>query len=624
MGGSDLSGSDLLRGLDRQQGASGHVSRGSRTCAGGRGGGSAASQCRRFDGQWASAADAEHMATILGVTMHWTDGPTDQLRPLGFTSFECDVFDQTLTAQLGADGKLRWSDGDIWVRVADPEPLRSPDLATAAKDKGNEAFKANNFKKAIKHYTDAIGVDPSDHIFYSNRSACYASLGQYREALEDGEKCVKLAPDWAKGYTRKGLAEFGLGKYEDAAETYKAGMKLSPDDPTFKEGMRNAFDAMYAVPQSQGYGDPVQWDMHRPRTPSPPREAKEEHKQEEPPPDLRTPEQKEADGFKHRGNEFYKVKQFEQALEMYRYAIEKEPNDMTYHNNMCAVYVEMGEEYFPKVLEICNDLITRRYEINSLNPGGAAFEKVAKVFARIAGVYEKSKQYDEAIEYYRKALTEDNSRQTRNALREVERKKEKWEKESYIDHATAEVHREQGNELFKQQDWKGAKEEYDEAIRRNPTDARLYSNRAAALTNLCAHPEALRDLGECLKLDPTFVKAYSRKAVAHYCMKEYHKALQAYEQGLRISPDSEECLKGREQVMNKIQEASRSDDIDEEQIQHAMADPEIQQILKDPQIDLLLRQMGENPALAEEAIRSDARLQEAVAKLTASGIIRNR
>merc|ERR1711972_66590 len=192
-------------------------------------------------------------------------------------------------------------------------------------------------------------------------------------------------------------------------------------------------------------------------------------------------------------------------------------------------WIEMGEEYYDKVMETCKDLIDRRFEINGANPGGASFEKVAKVYNRMASICEKRKNFDQAIEYYNKALTEDNNRQTRNALRELERAKDKFERESYIDPAKAEKHREKGNEFFKSQNWAEAKKEYDEGIRRNPKDPKLYSNRAAALTKLLAYPDALKDLDECLKLDPTFVKAYSRKGAAHFWMKEYNKALQAYD-----------------------------------------------------------------------------------------------
>ncbi|CAE7231944.1 unnamed protein product [Symbiodinium sp. CCMP2456] len=222
--------------------------------------------------------------------------------------------------------------------------------------------------------------------------------------------------------------------------------------------------------------------QHPNERPSPAPKKKEEPKKEEAPPearprescersvkleseDLRSPEQKEADDWKTKGNELYKKKQFKEALEMYDKAIAVVPDDITYHNNRNAVLIEMGAEHFDKVIKSCQDLIDRRYEINSANPGGASFEKVAKVFQRMASVYEKQNKYDDAIAMYNKALTEDNNRSTRNSLRECERAKEKHEKEAYLDPAKsakreetgsermkvrqAEEHREKGNEFFK-------------------------------------------------------------------------------------------------------------------------------------------------------------------------------
>merc|ERR1719393_63049 len=228
----------------------------------------------------------------------------------------------------------------------------------------------------------------------------------------------------------------------------------------------------------------------------PPAAKKEEPKVEE---DLRSPETKAADEFKAKGNELYKKKEFEKALAEYDKAIEAQPNDITYHNNKCAVWIEMGEGYYDKVSEPCDDLLARRYEMNSANPGGASFEKVAKVYCRKSAVFEKRKKFDEAIELLDKALCEDNSRQTRNHKRDLERAKEKAEKDAYLDPAKAEEANERAKEAFKANDWATAKREYDEAVARNPTDPKLYSNRAAALTKLMAYPDALRDLDECLK-----------------------------------------------------------------------------------------------------------------------------
>lgn len=55
-----------------------------------------------------------------------------------------------------------------------------------------------DFQEAIKYFSEAIKLDPSNHVLYSNRSAAYASLKNYNDALKDAEKTVELKPDWAK------------------------------------------------------------------------------------------------------------------------------------------------------------------------------------------------------------------------------------------------------------------------------------------------------------------------------------------------------------------------------------------------------------------------------------------
>jgi len=52
---------------------------------------------------------------------------------------------------------------------------------------------------------------------------------------------------------------------------------------------------------------------------------------------------------------------------------------------------------------------------------------------------------------------------------------------------------------------------------------------------------ALKDADKCISMDPKFVKAYARKGNCHHMMKEYHKAMKAFDDGLKIDPNNADC-----------------------------------------------------------------------------------
>ena len=80
----------------------------------------------------------------------------------------------------------------------------------------------------MEHFTKAAAIDPTNHVFYSNRSAAYAGLGAFDNALLDAERTVSYKPDWPKGFSRKGAALYGLKRFNDAIEAYEAGIAIDP------------------------------------------------------------------------------------------------------------------------------------------------------------------------------------------------------------------------------------------------------------------------------------------------------------------------------------------------------------------------------------------------------------
>ncbi|KAA0195646.1 hypothetical protein HAZT_HAZT005805 [Hyalella azteca] len=60
------------------------------------------------------------------------------------------------------------------------------------------ACQAGDFDTAVALYTEAIALDPQNHILYSNRSAAHIKLQQFQKALQDATKARDLNPKWPK------------------------------------------------------------------------------------------------------------------------------------------------------------------------------------------------------------------------------------------------------------------------------------------------------------------------------------------------------------------------------------------------------------------------------------------
>ena len=74
----------------------------------------------------------------------------------------------------------------------------NPSLFLDKVRQSNEAIHAGDYIKAIALYSEAIGLDPNNHILYSNRSAAHSKLGHHDKALEDARKARELNPTWSK------------------------------------------------------------------------------------------------------------------------------------------------------------------------------------------------------------------------------------------------------------------------------------------------------------------------------------------------------------------------------------------------------------------------------------------
>ncbi|KAK7528417.1 uncharacterized protein IWZ02DRAFT_9942 [Phyllosticta citriasiana] len=125
-------------------------------------------------------------------------------------------------------------------------------MADALKAEGNKLFAEKKFPEAIDKFTQAIELDPQNHVLYSNRSGCFASMKDFEHAYQDAEKTTELKPDWAKGWSRKGSALHGKGDLVNAVDAFEHALKLEPTNAQAKSGL----DAVKRAIENEERNDP--------------------------------------------------------------------------------------------------------------------------------------------------------------------------------------------------------------------------------------------------------------------------------------------------------------------------------------------------------------------------------
>lgn len=360
-----------------------------------------------------------------------------------------------------------------------------------------------------------------------------------------------------------------------------------------------------------------------PSSPPTSKSEKKEEKPEEEPKDEEMPSEdelnkKEALKIKDLGNASYKARKFDEALEHYAKAWELDSTNVSILTNKAAVYFEMGN--FDECIKTCEEAIEVGREYR------ADYKLIAKALGRIGTAYVKQDKLPEAIKYYGKSLAEHRTPDILAKLKEAEKAKAKADKEAYRDVALSAEARDRGNALFKNSDFAGAVKEYTEAIKRDDTDPRAYSNRAACYTKLMAINEALKDCETCIQLDPKFVKGYIRKAAIQLLKKEYDESLETCQLAKEADVEHKHTVEIDQQLNRVYTEMSRGPvrregETEEETLKRAQQDPEVQRIMGDPAMRSILQQMQEDPRAAQDHLKNP-KVAANIRKLVAAGIIR--
>ncbi|KAJ7979993.1 Hsp70-hsp90 organizing protein 1 [Quillaja saponaria] len=122
--------------------------------------------------------------------------------------------------------------------------------------------------------------------------------------------------------------------------------------------------------------------------------------------------------------------------------------------------------------------------------------------------------------------------------------------------------KDKGNEFFKAGNYLKAAALYTQAIKQDPSNPTLYSNRAAAFLQLAKLNKALVDAETTITLKPQWEKGHFRKGCVLEAMERYDDALAAFQMALQNNPQSQEVSRKIKKINQLVRDKKRAQEVE--------------------------------------------------------------
>lgn len=113
------------------------------------------------------------------------------------------------------------------------EALATPEVsdfvqASIYSDRGVAKWRMKQTKEAIDDFNKAIQLAPENATAYNNRGNALMDLGHPEEAIKDFDRAIALSPSYGAAYNNRGNAYAALHQYEQAFQSFRKAAELSP------------------------------------------------------------------------------------------------------------------------------------------------------------------------------------------------------------------------------------------------------------------------------------------------------------------------------------------------------------------------------------------------------------
>ena len=360
-----------------------------------------------------------------------------------------------------------------------------------------EAHLANQeFPKAIAALTKAIELDPKNAEYRYSRAMASMFSGGVNAAIADLDEIVRLDRRHARALMMRGNLRVRKGKLDEAIADYDAAIKLEPVDAFFLS--RRGIAWLKKKDIAKAFAD---FDRAIEVGPD------------------------EIDGYVARAEANYEREKFEDAIRDYTSALKI---DAEYAPAL--VFRGLAYYYTDKLDEASADL---NGAIRLLPGDDFALVARGRVRADLG-------KLDDAIADFNEAIRLDPKNASAWRARSMVRSRQRKDSEAIADQTEVirldphpDEYARRGLLHFAARDKRKAREDFDTAIRLDPTEANHFRWRARLSHSEERHADALADLNKAIELAKS-AELLEDRASVYRSMKEYRKALTDLNEAVKL------------------------------------------------------------------------------------------
>ena len=374
---------------------------------------------------------------------------------------------------------------------------------------GNIYFKKQQFDVAITYYEKAIAINPLREIYKSNKNDALENIALAAERENKPEVAEPLFVRIAESGNHNNLNKLGnfyyrTKRFDLAAQCYEKAIKNNPEHPTYHENLGLALEKLAAEKGDSSL-------LHK---------AESEY--------TRAVELEKTSGGSYNllGYFYYEQGKYTLAIDSYLKAIDREPLNKTYLQNLVRAYGDNGQ--IDEAISYSNNLI-------EADPGNAQSHAQLSFYYTVKNVMEKAlEKIEDAIK-----LDKNNDYVLRTAGY-VYGRAGKDDKAIYYYEKVLEINKDDDSSLngigvsvYNKGDSERSIGYYEAAIKINPKGT-YYGNLGLAYETLLKYEDAEKAYKLGLEKEPNLPLLYNNLGVLQYRQGKFDEAEANYKMAIKL------------------------------------------------------------------------------------------